>query len=114
MRIGREPTLWVAVVSGLLNLVVTFGFDWLTAEQAALWVAAINAVAGVVAALATRPVAPQAFTYLVTTVFAVGAAYGLDVSQEAVGAVNAVVLSVLALLTRVQVTPKATPGNEPG
>jgi hypothetical protein len=33
------------------------------------------------------------------------AAFGFEVSQETVGAVNTVVLAVLTLLTRVQVTP---------
>jgi hypothetical protein len=53
----------------------------------------------------TRPIAPQAFTAIVAAGATAVAAFGFEVSQETVGAVNTVVLAVLTLLTRVQVTP---------
>ena len=56
-------------------------------------------------ALAVRPVSPVAFTYLVGAGAALVAAYGVNVPQTAVGAINAAVLAVLALLLRGQVTP---------
>jgi hypothetical protein len=106
---GREPTLLVASLASALSVLVGFHFDWLTAEQAALIVAFTNAILGVVNALAVRPIAPAAFTYLVGAVAALAAAYGLGVSQEMVGSINALVLSVLMFLTRGQVTPIADP-----
>jgi hypothetical protein len=105
---GREPTVWLAAISGLLSIVVTFGWDGLSAEQASLIVLGINAVFGAWAAWETRPIVPQVFTYAVTSLFAVGAAYGLDVSQETVGAINVALVAVLALLTRSQVSPVDT------
>ena len=56
---------------------------------------------------ATRPIAPQAFTYLVGAVAALTGAYGLDFSPEQIGAANGVVTVVLALLARSQVSPVA-------
>ncbi len=113
MRFNREPTLYLGVTSAVLGLAVTFGLDWLTAQQAALIVAACNASLGVINAIRVRPVAPAAFTYAVGAGAALLAGYGLDVSQETVGAVNGLVLAVLMLLTRAQVTPATTSGPAP-
>ena len=105
----REPTLIIGVIAAALGLIVTFGFDWLTAEQAALIVAAINAALGVFNAIKVRPVAPAAFTYAVGAIAALAAGYGFNVGQETVGAVNGLVLAALMLLTRAQVTPAKDP-----
>ncbi|WP_309029312.1 hypothetical protein [Streptomyces alfalfae] len=106
MRIfGREPALIIATVSACLSLLVSFGFDGLSAEQAAAIVAVISAVFAAATAAITRPIAPSAFTGLVAAAVALLAAYGLDVSQETVGALNAIILAVLGLLTRGQVAP---------
>lgn len=112
MRIfGREPALVIATISAALSLLVSFGFDGLSAEQAAAIVAVISAVFAAATAAITRPIAPSAFTGLVAATVALLAAYGLNVSQETVGALNAVVLAVLGLLTRGQVSPAATPAR---
>ncbi len=105
----REPTLIIGTVGAALSLLVTLGFDWLNAEQAALIVTALNAALGVANAIAVRPIAPAAFTYAVGAVASLAAAYGFEVGQETVGAVNGLVLAVLMLLTRGQVTPVRDP-----
>lgn len=104
---GREPALWIAVLAGGVDLLATLGWDGLSTHQAALIVAAVNAVAAAVTAALTRPIAPSAFTGVVAAVAALLAGYQLDVSQATVGAVNTLVLAVLFLLTRGQVTPAA-------
>lgn len=102
---GREPTLAIQALSALLGVAVTFGLPNLSATQAAAIVAVMSGVLAVVNAVAVRPVAPAAFTGLVTAVAVLVAAYGLEVSQETVGAVQVAVVGVLALLTRAQVSP---------
>lgn len=106
---GREPTLYIQALSAMLGVFVTFGVDGLSATQAAAIVAVLSAVLAAVNAAMVRPVAPAAFTGLVTAVAVLVAAYGLEVSQETVGAVQVAVVGVLALLTRNQVTPAADP-----
>ncbi|MEV1331112.1 hypothetical protein AB0J20_16220 [Micromonospora costi] len=106
---GREPTLWIQAIAALLGVFVTFGLPGLSATQAAAIVAALTAAAAAVNAALVRPVAPAAFTGLVTAVAVLVAAYGLNVSQETVGAVQVAVVGFLALLTRNQVTPAADP-----
>ncbi|MGW0821846.1 hypothetical protein [Streptomyces sp. NPDC002845] len=102
--LDREPALIVAAVSAALSLVVTFNVG-LSTEQAGGIVAVISAVFAAIAAVATRPIAPSAFTGVVAAGAALLAAYGFQVSPETVGATNAVVLAVLGLLTRGQVSP---------
>jgi hypothetical protein len=101
----REPALYIGVLSGALSLLVALNFGSLTSDQAALIVAAITAVGGVITAIATRPVAPAAFTALVAAVAALLAGFRFDVSPGTVAAVNGLVLAVLTLVTRHQVTP---------
>lgn len=108
---GREPALYIGVVSAALSLVVSLGVG-LSAEAAGAWVAVITAVFGVVTAVATRPIAPAAFTTLVTVTADLLAAYHYDVSANTIAAVNTAVLAVLTLLTRGQVTP--VPVKQPG
>lgn len=106
---GREPTLLIGTIASLLSVGVGFNLDWLTARQAALVVVLLNAILGVVNAVAVRPISPAAFTYLVASFAALCGAYGLHFSQSSVGAVNGLVVSVLMFLTRGQVTPAADP-----
>ena len=108
-RFNREPTLYLQALSALLGIGVALGLPQLSATQAALIVAAVSAILGAINGAITRPVAPAAFTGLVGAVAALVAAYGFEVPQEVVGAVQAAVVTVLALLTRVQVTPAADP-----
>lgn len=109
MRIfGYEPALWLGVISSGLGLGVTLGVGDLSREAAGAIVATLAALGAAFAAALTRPVAPSAFTGLVAVVADLLAAFHFEVSPETLGAVNAVVLSTLALLTRGQVSPKAT------
>lgn len=106
MRIfGREPALWLAAIQAALTILVGFGFSWLSADQAALWMVAINAVFGTITAFMTRPVAPTVFTHLLAVVATLLAAYGLDLSQELVASVNGLVIAVVMLITRAEISP---------
>jgi len=107
--IRREPTLLLQAVSALLAVLVTFQFDGLSAKQAALIVAALSAVIGAVNAVTVRPIAPAAFTGLVAAGAALLTGYGLEFSQELVGSTQVLVVTLLALVTRVSVTPVTDP-----
>jgi uncharacterized membrane protein len=102
MRILKEPTLLLQALSAVLALVVGFGLDWLTGEQAALIMAAVGAVIGTFNALMVRPVTPAVFTGLISAVAALVTGYGLNLGQEHVGAVQAAVVAIMALVLRAQ------------
>lgn len=101
---GTEPALIIGAISAALSLVVTLGIG-LTTDQAGAWVAVISAVFAVVTAVATRPIAPAAFTGLVTVAAALLGAYHFHVAPGTVVAVNGLVIAVLAVVTRGQVSP---------
>ncbi|MBB0231798.1 hypothetical protein FOE67_20440 [Streptomyces calidiresistens] len=114
MVFGREPALWLGVLSAGLSVAVTLGVG-LTTVQAGAIVAAVSAVGGAVTAAVTRPVAPAAFTGAIGALVALVAAFGLEVSPELVAAMSGMTVAVLALLTRGQVSPApAVAGEEQG
>lgn len=100
-----EWTLAAGFVAALLDWLVGFQWDSLSAGQAAAIMTAINAVAMLVAAWRTRPVAPQVFTYAVASLAALAVAYGMHFSQESVGQFTAVLLAALAFIGRAQTSP---------
>lgn len=112
---GREPVVILNTLSAALGLLVSLGFTGLTATQAGAIVGIVTAILGAVAAAMTRPVAPQAFTTVVAAGAVLVGAFGYEVSQTAVGAINTLVLAGLTLLTRVQVSPSApdAPASRP-
>jgi hypothetical protein len=103
--LGREPALWVGTIASVLSLGTAVGFPGLSAGQVAAIVVGLNAVAALVAGFTLRPVAPAIYTNVLAAAAAIGTAYGNNVPSEAVGAANFVVLAVLSLLTRGQVSP---------
>jgi hypothetical protein len=110
MRIfGRDPALWLTCIGTLLGLGVAFNIEGLSAEQSAAVQALIVAAATAVQALLVRPVAPTVFAGVVTAGAVLLAAYGLDVGQERLGAVQLAVAAVVGLLVRAQSTPNADP-----
>jgi len=108
MRVfGREPATVIAFIGAVLTAVAAMNIDFLNAGQAAALTAAI---AGVLIAVTTRPVAPALFTAAFVAVAALFAQYGLDLSEEVVGGVTAVILAGFALAG---IRPQVTPVNDP-
>jgi hypothetical protein len=101
-----EPALILAVISAAVSLIVTLNIG-MTAAEGGIWVAVITAVFGLAVALFTRPVAPAAFTTVVTAVGALLMGYHFHVDPAVLAQINGVILAVLTLLTRGQVTPVA-------
>lgn len=108
MNPSSEPALITGFLSSLLGLAVTLGIGGMTPDQAGAITAAVSAVFAAVAAAMVRPIAPAAFTGLVAVLADLSAAYGFHVTAGTVGAVNALVMSVLMLITRGHVTPTAS------
>lgn len=102
---GREPVVVLNTLAAILGLIVSIGVTPLTAEVAGAIVGIATAILGAIAAAMTRPIAPQAFTTVVAAGAVLVGTFGYEVSQETVGAINTVVLALLTLLTRVQVSP---------
>jgi hypothetical protein len=107
---SREPAALIGLLTAAASLVAAFNLHWLTSGQVSLVVAAITAIGGAVIAWRTRPITPAAFTTVVSTGAALLAGYGYHVKPEVVAAISGVILSVLALITRAQVSPVAKAG----
>lgn len=105
----REPTFYLQGAQVVLALLVSFRIFGLTEELSALILAVAGAVLGAFNAWKVRPVAPAAFTAVITTVAPLLAHFRLDLSTEQIGAMQFATLFVLALLTRTQVSPIADP-----
>lgn len=107
---GREPAALIAVVGSVLTVVAALNVPFLNAGQAAALTAVV--AAGVMA-YATRPLAPSLLTGAFTALVALFAEYGLDLSEELVGAVSAAILALFAFITREQVSPQDTVVSRP-
>lgn len=108
---GREPAVYAALVQAALSMLVAFQLDWLNGEQAALITATISALSGAFVAWRTRPIAPAAFTAVVTAGAALAAGYGFDLGQEVVGSTTA---AVTALVLFFGVRPQVSPTDDKG
>ena len=106
---GRSPTLAVQALGALAMIVAVFGWDKLTVEQAGLVTAALAALVAVVNALLVRPVNPALFAGFINAGVALLTAYGLNFSQEQIGAVQFGVQSLVAFILLNYVTPAADP-----
>ena len=110
--LGREPTLWIAMANSVVMLIGSLGLGLLTGSQAPVLVVAINAVFAAINAYQVRPISPVAFTYAIGSIVAVLASYNLNIPDGTVGAINALVIPILALITRNQVSPIPTAVSE--
>lgn len=102
---GRDAALWLAAIQTLLTVLVGFGWDSLTSGQAALWMALINAVVGMLTALRVRPFEPVVFTTLFSAAAVLVGAYGLNLEQGMVASINAMIITVAILVVRGQASP---------
>ena len=106
--LGHEPALIIGVVVALISLGGTLGFSFLSMDQAGLWIAGVNAIAAAVLAWTTRPLSPGVFTAALGALVALGTGYGLQLTGEQVNGINGLLVPILLLVTRNQVTPQET------
>lgn len=107
--LGREPTLWLAIIYAVLTVLGTTGLAHFSGAQANLTNAAIAAVVGAINAYAVRPISPVSFTYAIAALVQLAAAYGIAIPDVTLTAINGLVVPALALLSRGQVSPVETP-----
>lgn len=107
----REPAAWVAVFAAAMSVLAAFNWTFLTEEQAALWVALADGIAAIIVAWRVRPIAPSLFTYIITAVAALAMAYGAQVPDRLVAALNTLAVALVFALTRAQQTPKKDPSE---
>jgi hypothetical protein len=81
-----EPVALAAALSALSTFLVAFGFDFLSADQATLVAGAVSAVTGAVAAFKTTETPFVLIASAVKAVAVVAISYGLNLSQEQLGA----------------------------
>lgn len=102
---GREPALVLGFIGAVLTFLVSLNISFLDAGAAAAILAVITAL---VTAAVTRPIAPALFAGIITAAAALGAEYGLDVSDGTVAAASALLLAAFSLAgVRNQVSPKS-------
>jgi hypothetical protein len=100
-----EPALILTLLSGVVGLLVA-AHAGLNPETGALWIGGIQAVAGLIIGLRTKPWAPGIFTGLLAAVFALAGGYGLHLAPEVTAAISNIVMAVLGFVTRHQVKAK--------
>ncbi|OCH80316.1 hypothetical protein [Gordonia sp. UCD-TK1] len=109
---GREPAAWTALISAVLVLLTTFGFNISTDVQGVI-MAAVNAVLGLIVVITVRESVYPALVAVVQTALPLVVAFGLHLSEQQQGAILAVSTITLGFVfTRPQVTPKASTGLE--
>ncbi|RZU74921.1 hypothetical protein EV384_3416 [Micromonospora kangleipakensis] len=107
---GREPAVLISAVTSVLALLVAFGLDFLSAQQAGAVEAVLAAAATCWIAAKVRPMAPTLFTGLITAGASLAAAYGFALSQAQVGSITA---ASVALMTALVIRPQSTPATNP-
>lgn len=105
---GREPAVYIAVLESLLALLVTFQFDGLSPDQAALILAAAVAIGGLLASFTTRDTLLGALSGAVKAVLVLGVAYGLNLSQDQIGMTAVLVSTIAGVFLRTQTSPVET------
>jgi hypothetical protein len=105
---GREPALVVATLTALIMFAGTLGFSALGENQAGLWVAAVNAVFAAFLAWTTRPLSPGVFAMALSALIALGAGYGVNLTEVQINGLNGLLVPILMFLTRGQVAPQET------
>lgn len=106
--LGREPAVYIAVIESLLALLVTFQLDGLSADQAALILAAAVAIGGLLASFATADALLAALSGAVKAVLVLGTAYGLSLTQDQIGMTAVLVSTVAGVFLRTQTSPVET------
>ncbi len=106
--IKTEPALIAGITQAILALLAATVLTSLTTDQSGAILAATTAVAGLVAAVATRPFAVASLTGFTGAIVTLLVTFGVHgVQPGSVALINAVVVTLAALVVRMHVTPVA-------
>lgn len=109
MYLRREPAVLMGLAAGILQVLSAFVLHW-TDEQQGLVNAALGLAAGIVtAAMVSLDRALPLLGGLVQALFAVGLAFGFELTPVAQSSVMALVSALVAAFTRTQVTAQVGP-----
>jgi hypothetical protein len=100
---GREPALWLGLVSGIVQMVVAMGVDVSPGVQTAVNAIAAGVVAVVLAVVLKSGALGAALMQVAQGAVALMVGLGLDWSTERQGAVMGAVALIVAFFTRTQV-----------
>lgn len=103
---GREPSFWVTIIGAVLAFAVTYNLNGLSELQAAAIMGVLMAIVGAINSWLTLPRGPGLFNGLLAAVVGLLVAYGFDLGQERVLALQAILLALGGFwATRPAVTP---------
>jgi hypothetical protein len=117
---GREPALVISTIASVAGLLIALGathlswMHWLNAAFVAALVVFLNAVAGVLVAVRTRPWGPAIFSTVIVAAVGLLAAVGFQVTPDVLASVQLVAAAAVTMWTRTQVTPEHDPAPLPG
>lgn len=105
MKLSREPAVWGAAIIALMSALAVFDFPLLNGSHEAAWVAAVDAVVGLVVAFSVRPFRYAALTGLVSALAVLMGTYGLRFPEDKVAALNGVIVALALGFTALVQTP---------
>lgn len=110
---GREPAALVALIEGAIAVAVSLGLFGLDHEHAALLVAVVTALGGVLTGWTTRDTRLGLIVGLSKSVLALAVGYGLHLGVETQATLLALIPLTLGFYQRTQTVPVATPVSGP-
>lgn len=112
---GREPALVISTVASVAGLLISLGathlswLHWLSAVFVSALVVFLNAFAGVLVAVRTRPWGPAVFSTVIVAAVGLLAAVGYQLSPDVIASVQLVAAALVTMWIRTQVTPEHDP-----
>lgn len=113
MLFGREPALFLGLVSGVVQFVSAMFLPLSDAQQGAVNIVASCAVAVALAWKVSAEKAAAALVGLVTALIAAALAFGFDLSAEVQSGVMVAVVAVASFWVRGQVVAPVPPAEVP-
>lgn len=105
MRIlGREPALWLGLVSTIVQMIIAFGVHLTDRQTAAINAAAVAIIGLITAAVVAREQVAPAVLGLLQAALTLGMVFGLHVSASTTAAIMAAAAAGLSVIVRYLVT----------